>query len=84
MANDKDFRSDTIMMTVSLMIRNIQAIEARLSALEEAVAKITGQETEAHSDKVRGGTCRQARESVQRLADAQEKRLRPRRRSPGI
>ena len=45
MANDKDFRSDTIMMTVSLMIRNIQAIEARLSALEEAVAKITGQET---------------------------------------
>ena len=26
MANDKDFRSDTIMMTVSLMIRNIQAI----------------------------------------------------------
>ena len=45
MANDKDFRSDTLMMTVSLIIRNIQAIEARLSALEEAVAGITGQQT---------------------------------------
>ena len=45
MANDKEFRSDTLMMTVALMIRNIQAIEAKVKTLEEAVARITGQET---------------------------------------
>lgn len=45
MVNDKDFRLDTLMMTVSLIIRNIQAIEAKVKNLEETVARITGQET---------------------------------------
>ena len=45
MANDKDFRSDTIMMTVSLIIRNIQELEAKVRSLEETVAKLTGLKT---------------------------------------
>ena len=44
MTSDNEFRSDTLMMTVALMIRNIQAIEAKVKKLEEAVARITGQE----------------------------------------
>jgi hypothetical protein len=38
MMNDREFRSDTLMMTVSLIIRNIGAIERRLDLLEKAVA----------------------------------------------
>ena len=45
MANDKDYRSDTIMMTVSLIIRNIQEIETKVRVLEETVAKLTGLKT---------------------------------------
>ena len=40
MMNDREFRSDTLMMTVSLMIRNIGAIERRLDLLEKAVAAL--------------------------------------------
>ena len=38
MANDREFRSDTLMMTVALIIRNIGVIEKRLDLLEKAVA----------------------------------------------
>ena len=46
MMNDREFRSDTLMMTVALMIRNIGAIERRLALLEKAVAAATVPGTE--------------------------------------
>lgn len=46
MTSDKDFRSDTLMMTVALMIRNIGAIEKRLVLLEQAVASAAEPGTE--------------------------------------
>lgn len=46
MMNDREFRSDTLMMTVALMIRNIGAIERRLDLLEKAVAAATVPGTE--------------------------------------
>ena len=46
MMNDSEFRSDTLMMTVALMIRNIGAIERRLALLEKAVAASTVPGTE--------------------------------------
>ena len=39
MIKDKDFRLDTLMTTVALLIRNIGVIEKRLDALEKAVSK---------------------------------------------
>lgn len=39
MMGDNDFRSHTLMTAVALMIRNINAIENRLDALEKAVSK---------------------------------------------
>lgn len=40
MMGDKNFRLDTLMTAVALMIRNINAIENRLDALEKAVSRI--------------------------------------------
>ena len=44
MANDGEFRTHTLMMTVSLMIKNIENVEARVESLEAAVAKLAGLE----------------------------------------